>query len=61
MRRLFAVTKSYFNHTITNIPLAIIPLAWLLSPFCIFLGYVLLDDWMLGIKESDYKGTKDEN
>lgn len=57
LKRLRAITISYFKHGWKNLPFYIIPIAWLMSPFCILFGYIFLEDYLMGVKESDYKGA----
>jgi hypothetical protein len=53
-KRLFAITKSYFKLGWKNLPFYMIPVAWLVSPFCILIGWLFLEDFLMGVKESDY-------
>jgi di/tricarboxylate transporter len=57
LKRIKAITKSYFKLGWKNLPVWMIPVAWIMSPLCILLGYLFLEDFMMGVKESDYKGT----
>ena len=56
LKRLKAITKSYFKGANENMHWSIRPFAWLWSPLCIVAGYLILPDWMMNVKESDYKG-----
>lgn len=58
IKRLRAITISFFKNGWKNLPFYMIPISWVMAPLCIILGYVFLEDYMMSIKESDYK-TKD--
>jgi hypothetical protein len=61
MKRLKAITKSYFKGAWENMPFPLLPVAWLFSPLCILLGFIFLPDFMMNVNPKDYKGTKDAN
>ncbi len=60
MKRIKAITNSFFRGSWVNSPFLLLPVFWLFSPLCILIGY-FLPDFMVGIKHSEYKGTKDDN
>lgn len=51
LKRILAITKSYFKKGWKNLPIWFLPISWIMSPICILLGYLFLEDYLMGIGE----------